>query len=101
MVMENNQPKKSNAKPMPLHSRVYTDRPAYADFNAPRKFMAIEAIIAKRLIEHPRAMLSYSGGSDSDILMIWWSACGHSTIFRKSTMDFSTRDWKWKRQNAM
>ena len=69
MVMENNQPKKSNAKPMPLHSRVYTDRPAYADFNAPRKFMAIEAIIAKRLIEHPRAMLSYSGGSDSDILI--------------------------------
>ena len=67
--MENNQPKKSNAKPMPLHSRVYTDRPAYADFNAPRKFMAIEAIIAKRLIEHPRAMLSYSGGSDSDILI--------------------------------
>ena len=66
---ENNQPKKSSAKPMPLHSRVYTDRPAYADFNAPRKFMAIEAIIAKRLIEHPKAMLSYSGGSDSDILI--------------------------------
>ena len=30
-------------------SRVYTDRPAYADFDAPRKFMAIESIIAKRL----------------------------------------------------
>lgn len=50
-------------------SRVYTDRPAYADFDAPRKFQAIEAIIAKRLIEHPNATLSYSGGSDSDILL--------------------------------
>ena len=26
-------------------SRVYTDRPPYADYDAPRKFMAIEAII--------------------------------------------------------
>lgn len=50
-------------------SRVYTDRPAYADFDAPRKFMAIESIIAKRLKEHPNAICSYSGGSDSDILL--------------------------------
>lgn len=58
-----------NAKQEPFRSRVYTDRPAYADFNAPHKFMAIESIIAKRLIEHPRAICSYSGGSDSDILI--------------------------------
>lgn len=50
-------------------SRVYTDRPDYADFDAPNKFMAIESIIAKRLREHPQAMCSYSGGSDSDILI--------------------------------
>lgn len=50
-------------------SRVYTDRPAYADYDAPRKFMAIQAIIAKRLKEHPNAICSYSGGSDSDILL--------------------------------
>ena len=50
-------------------SRVNTDRPAYADFDAPRKFMAIESIIAKRLKEHPNAICSYSGGSDSDILL--------------------------------
>lgn len=50
-------------------SRVYTDRPPYADYDAPQKFMAIEAIIAKRLIEHPKAMCSYSGGSDSDIMI--------------------------------
>ena len=50
-------------------SRVYTDRPDYADFDAPRKFMAIESIVAKRLIEHPNAICSYSGGSDSDILL--------------------------------
>ncbi|MDY5348110.1 MAG: hypothetical protein SPG80_00980, partial [Candidatus Ventricola sp.] len=51
------------------HSRVYTDRPDYADFDAPAKFQAIEAIIARRLIEHPNAMCSYSGGSDSDLLI--------------------------------
>lgn len=51
------------------HSRVFTDRPLYADFDAPAKFMSIEGIIAKRLIEHPRAICSYSGGSDSDIMI--------------------------------
>ena len=50
-------------------SAVYTNRPYYADLPAPNKFMAIEAIIAKRLIEHQNATCSYSGGSDSDILL--------------------------------
>lgn len=50
-------------------SRVYTDRPAYADFEAPAKFVAIESIIARRLKEHPKAICSYSGGADSDILI--------------------------------
>lgn len=50
-------------------SRVYTDRPAYADFDAPRKFLAIQSIIARRLKEHPKAICSYSGGADSDILL--------------------------------
>ena len=50
-------------------SRVYTDRPDYADFSAPRKFQAIESIIARRLTEHPNAICSYSGGSDSDIMI--------------------------------
>ena len=52
-----------------FRSNVYNDRPAYADYDAPRKFAAIEAIIAKRLIEHPKAICSYSGGSDSDIMI--------------------------------
>lgn len=50
-------------------SAVYTNRPEYADFDAPRKFLAIESIIAKRLAQHPNAICSYSGGSDSDILL--------------------------------
>lgn len=50
-------------------SRVYTDRPAYADFEAPAKFEAIKSIIAKRLVQHPNAICSYSGGSDSDIMI--------------------------------
>ena len=50
-------------------SAVYTNRPPYADYDAPRKFMAIQSIIAKRLVEHPKAICSYSGGSDSDIMI--------------------------------
>lgn len=50
-------------------SRVYTDRPDYADFAPPAKFQAIQSIIAKRLREHPKAICSYSGGSDSDIMI--------------------------------
>nr|DAI29678.1 MAG TPA: hypothetical protein [Caudoviricetes sp.] len=38
-------------------SRVYTDRPPYADFDAPAKFQAIESIIAKRLTQHPNAQV--------------------------------------------
>lgn len=52
-----------------FRSRVYTDRPDYADFDAPQKFNAIMSIIAKRLREHPNAICSYSGGSDSDIMI--------------------------------
>lgn len=51
------------------HSRVYTDRPEYADYEAPRKFDAILGIIMTRLIQHPNAICSYSGGSDSDIMI--------------------------------
>lgn len=50
-------------------SRVYTDRPAYADYDAPQKFDAIRSIVMQRLREHPKAICSYSGGADSDILM--------------------------------
>lgn len=50
-------------------SRVYTDRPAYADFDAPQKFNAIQSIVAKHLKQHPKAICSYSGGADSDILI--------------------------------
>lgn len=51
------------------HSRVYTDRPAYADLDAPAKFQAIQSIVAKHLRQHPNAICSYSGGADSDILI--------------------------------
>jgi 3'-phosphoadenosine 5'-phosphosulfate sulfotransferase (PAPS reductase)/FAD synthetase len=50
-------------------SKVYTDRPSYADFDAPQKFDAIRSIIARRLTEYPNAICSYSGGSDSDIML--------------------------------
>lgn len=50
-------------------SRVYTDRPDYADYPAPKKFQTIQSIIAKHLTEHPNAICSYSGGADSDIMI--------------------------------
>ena len=53
----------------PYYSRVYTDRPAYADYEPAQKFQAIQSIIVKRLKEHPNAICSYSGGSDSDIMI--------------------------------
>ena len=57
------------AKEDEYRSRVYDDRPAYADYDPPGKFMAIQAIIMQRLREHPKAICSYSGGADSDILI--------------------------------
>ena len=50
-------------------SRVYLDRPEYADYDAPQKFQAIMGIIMTRLTHHPNAICSYSGGADSDILI--------------------------------
>ena len=50
-------------------SRVYTDRPSYADLDSPEKFQAIQGIIATRLRQHPNSICSYSGGADSDILI--------------------------------
>lgn len=50
-------------------SRVYTDRPDYAGFDAPEKFQAITGIIMTHLRQHPRAICSYSGGADSDIMI--------------------------------
>ena len=50
-------------------SRVYTERPDYADLPSDEKFQAILGIIGTRLKQHPNAICSYSGGSDSDILI--------------------------------
>ena len=50
-------------------SRVYTDRPPYADYDPPEKFEAITGIIMTRLRQHPNAICSYSGGADSDIMI--------------------------------
>lgn len=56
-------------QPGVYYSKVYTERPAYADFDAPQKFQAIRAIIRTHLTDHPNAICSYSGGADSDIMI--------------------------------
>ena len=50
-------------------SRVYTKRPSYADDDPPAKFQALMGIICTRLKQYPNAICSYSGGSDSDIML--------------------------------
>jgi len=50
-------------------SKVYTERPDYADYDAPEKFQAIIGIIMTHLRQHPKAICSYSGGADSDIMI--------------------------------
>ena len=50
-------------------SRVYTERPSYADDEPPAKFQALMGIICTRLKQYPNAICSYSGGSDSDIML--------------------------------
>ena len=50
-------------------SRVYTERPSYADDDPPAKFQALMGIICTRLKQYPNAICSYSGGSDSDIMI--------------------------------
>lgn len=57
------------AKKGEYRSRVYENRPSYADYDAPEKMQAILGIIGTRLKQHPNAICSYSGGSDSDILL--------------------------------
>ena len=50
-------------------SRAYTERPSYADDEPPAKFQALMGIICTRLRQYPNAICSYSGGSDSDIML--------------------------------
>ena len=45
-----------------FRSRVYEDRPDYADLEPPAKFQAIMGIVMTRLRQHPNACCSYSGG---------------------------------------
>lgn len=53
----------------PYRSKVYTDRPDYADYDAPEKFQTIIGIIMTHLRQHPKVICSYSGGADSDIMI--------------------------------
>ena len=45
------------------------NKPAYADFDPAAKFQAIQSIIASKLTKYPKAICSYSGGSDSDTML--------------------------------
>lgn len=58
-----------------FRSKVYEMRPEYADYESEKKFEAIRTIIISRLLEHPNACCSYSGGSDSDILLHLIETC--------------------------
>ena len=82
----------------PYRSRVYTNRPEYADYEPARKFEALQGIIITRLLQHPNAICSYSGGSDSDIMIdmiertraIFNSACEKEAIKPVKYVFFNT-----------
>lgn len=81
-----------------FRSRVYTNRPDYADLDSPAKFQAIQGIIITRLKQHPNAICSYSGGSDSDIMIdliertrnYFNTACGHEALKPVKYVFFNT-----------
>ena len=81
-----------------FRSRVYTNRPDYADLDSPAKFQAIQGIIITRLKQHPSAICSYSGGSDSDIMIdliertrnYFNTACGHEALKPVKYVFFNT-----------
>ena len=74
------------------------DRPEYADYDSARKFQALEGIIITRLTQHPNAICSYSGGSDSDILIdliertrkMFNTACGREALKPVKYVFFNT-----------
>lgn len=81
-----------------FRSRVYTERPEYADLPAPEKFATLESIIITRLLRQPKAICSYSGGSDSDILIdliertrqFFNNACGREALAPVKYVFFNT-----------
>lgn len=81
-----------------FRSRVYTNRPDYANLDSPAKFQAIQGIIITRLKQHPDAICSYSGGSDSDIMIdliertrdYFNTACGHEVLKPVKYVFFNT-----------
>lgn len=72
--------------------------PSYANYTAPEKFQAIEGIIITRLSQYPNAICSYSGGSDSDILVdliertrkMFNAACGCEALKSVKYVFFNT-----------
>lgn len=75
-----------------------SERPDYANLDSPAKFQAIQGIIITRLKQHPDAICSYSGGSDSDIMIdliertrnYFNAACGHEALKPVKYVFFNT-----------
>ena len=83
---------------IPYRSRVYTNRPDYSDYEPARKFEVLQGIIITRLKQHPNAICSYSGGSDSDIMIdliertrkMFNTACGREVLKPVKYVFFNT-----------
>lgn len=75
-----------------------SDRPDYANLDSPAKFQAIQGIIITRLKQYPSAICSYSGGSDSDIMIdliertrkMFNDACGREVLKPVKYVFFNT-----------
>lgn len=81
-----------------LMGEYKNERPAYADYESAAKFQALEGIIITRLTQHPNAICSYSGGSDSDIMIdliertrkMFNDACGREVLKPVKYVFFNT-----------
>ena len=64
------------------YSRVYTDRPDYADFDSPAKFQAIQSIVGKHLKEHPNEPFNINDYTDNSITNKIKCGCRERTLYQ-------------------
>lgn len=86
-------------------SRVYTDRPSYADAESPDKFQAIMGIIATRLQQHP---ISYKAVDDLEkirpyepnVVKAAWNIFGKSYEYRQKYNEYKAKRMEGERKGS-
>lgn len=82
-------------------SRVYTDRPPYADFDPPHKLSAIKSIVARKLYDH---RMQYVLTLAALTATFWWQLLrmrDKRFALRLYIMLFLIRDLRCRQQKIM